>query len=237
MAREGFVLYHEILEWLEPYGDAERGRLLTSMLTYSLTGAAPGLSGNERFLWPAIKAKIDADRRAYEATCEKNRKNVSKRYDGIPEDTTAYDRIPPNTTVCDRIPPNTTAYEALPKLPTETETRTETKQKQKSPSESVSHAHGEYGWVKLTDDQYAKLQQELGQEELDRCIRYVDESAQSTGNKNRWKDWNLTIRKCHRDGWGLTQAKPKKYTTADSYRPPQPTAKTVTELAALVDRI
>lgn len=62
--------------------------------------------------------------------------------------------------------------------------------------------HGEYGWVLLTDDQYAKLEKDLGKEELDRCIRYVDESAQSNGNKNRWKDWNLVIRRCHREGWG-----------------------------------
>lgn len=214
MAREGFVLYHEILEWLEPYGDAERGRLLTSMLTYSITGAAPGLSGNERFLWPAIKAKIDMDRKAYEATCEKNRKNVSKRYDGIPNDTTVNDGIRPYTTV----------YEELPNLPTETKTKTETKQKQKqkSPTESIAHKRGEYGWVKLTDKQYAKLLQDLGQEELDRCIRYVDESAQKTTNRNGWTDWNLTIRNCHRDGWGLTQSKPKKYVTAAEYVPPKP---------------
>ena len=64
------------------------------------------------------------------------------------------------------------------------------------------HRHGEYGWVRLTDDQYAKLVKDLGQAELDRCIAYIDESAQGNGNKNRWKDWNLVIRKCSREGWG-----------------------------------
>ena len=38
MAREGFVVYHEILKWLDSYGDAERGRLFTAMLKYSMTG-------------------------------------------------------------------------------------------------------------------------------------------------------------------------------------------------------
>lgn len=65
-----------------------------------------------------------------------------------------------------------------------------------------AHKYGEYGWVKLSDTQYQKLQKELGQDELDRCIRYVDECAQQTGNKNKWKDWNLVIRRCNRDGWG-----------------------------------
>lgn len=67
------------------------------------------------------------------------------------------------------------------------------------------HAHGEYGWVKLSDEQYAKLVEDLGQEETDRCITYVDESAQGNHNKNKWSDWNLVVRKCHRDGWGKSR--------------------------------
>ena len=66
----------------------------------------------------------------------------------------------------------------------------------------VAHAHGEYGWVKLTDKQMDKLIADYGAEEVQRAIAYVDESAQTTGNKNKWKDWNLTVRKCIRDGWG-----------------------------------
>ena len=230
MAREGFVLYHEMLEWLEPYGDAECGRLLKAMLSYSITGEAPGLSGNERFLWPAIKAKIDQDKKAYEATCERNRKNVTRRYDRIPDDATVDDGVRPYTTVDDRIP----------NLPTETETKTETKTKQKLNTREIAHARGEYGWVKLTDSQYEKLLKDLGQEELDRCIRYVDESAQNTHNRNGWTDWNLTVRKCSRDGWGLKQqtstAKPKQYTTAAEYKPPKPIS-SLDEMWKLVDQI
>lgn len=194
MAREGFVVYHEMRSWLEPFGDAERGRLFTAMLEYSITGEAPGLSGAERFIWPAIRDKIDRDRAAYEASCRKNKENISKRYEKVPEPTTVYDRIP--------------------NVPTETKTKTETETKTKSPTESIAHARGDYGWVKLTDEQYAKLVQDLGQAEADRCIRYVDEAAQSTGNKNKWKDWNLTVRKCHRDGWGLDRKKSDRNTQA-----------------------
>lgn len=69
----------------------------------------------------------------------------------------------------------------------------------------VSHSYGQYGWVKLTDEQFVRLQKDLGDQELQRCITYVDESAQSNGNKNKWKDWNLVIRRCYRDGWGANQ--------------------------------
>ena len=71
------------------------------------------------------------------------------------------------------------------------------------PPKAVRHKHGEYGWVKLTDEQYQKLLTDLGPAELQRCITYVDESAQRNRNKNKWSDWNLVIRKCHREGWGL----------------------------------
>lgn len=64
------------------------------------------------------------------------------------------------------------------------------------------HKHGEFGWVKLTDEQHKRLVEEYGEATITRAITYVDESAQSTGNKNRWKDWNLVLRKCIRNGWG-----------------------------------
>lgn len=67
------------------------------------------------------------------------------------------------------------------------------------------HKYGEYGWVRLSDEEHDRLLNELGEAELTRCITYVDESAQSNGNKNKWKDWNLVIRKCTRDRWGMSK--------------------------------
>lgn len=209
MAREGFVVYHEILKWMDSYDDAERGRLFTAMLKYSMTGEDPELRGNERFLWPAIEAKIDESKKSYEKTCFKNKKNAEKRYDNVPDDATACDRMPPHATACDSVPNVPTGTITITETITETETET---------IRERTHAHGEYGWVKLTDEQYQRLLTDLGQEELDRCIKYVDESAQSTGNRNKWKDWNLTVRKCHRDGWGRKkQITSKAGDLSDSY--------------------
>ena len=64
------------------------------------------------------------------------------------------------------------------------------------------HVRGQHGYVKLTDEEHARLVQDLGQAELDRVIYYVDESAAATGNKNKWKDWNLVLRKASREKWG-----------------------------------
>ena len=75
--------------------------------------------------------------------------------------------------------------------------------------------YGVYGWVRLTDEQYNKLLADLGEAELERCIQYIDESAETTGNKNHWKNWNLVIRRCSRDGWGKKQFA----ASTESYRP------------------
>ncbi len=76
------------------------------------------------------------------------------------------------------------------------------------PPKPERHKHGQYGWVLLTDAEYDRMVKEYGQERVSFAITYVDESAQSTGNKNRWKDWNLTVRRAIRDGWGRRDMPP-----------------------------
>ena len=75
-----------------------------------------------------------------------------------------------------------------------------------APEKQVRHKRGQYGWVRLTDEEMERLTRDLGADELKRCITYVDEAAQTTGNKNKWKDWNLVIRKCTKGRWGLDRA-------------------------------
>ena len=60
-------LYLDDLEALEPYGDAERGRLFTALLEYAKTGEVSHLSGNERFIFPMMKARLDRDKEALES--------------------------------------------------------------------------------------------------------------------------------------------------------------------------
>lgn len=64
------------------------------------------------------------------------------------------------------------------------------------------HKHGEYGWVLLSDSEYQKLIKDHGEQTALHYITVVDESAQQTGNKNKWKDWNLTVRKAIKNSWG-----------------------------------
>lgn len=71
MARAYFAAYHSYLGAVEPLGDAERGRLFTACLRYSMTGEETELSGDERFVWPFIRSQIDRDAGKYEA-CRRN---------------------------------------------------------------------------------------------------------------------------------------------------------------------
>lgn len=78
MALNSFNAYHSYLKSIEPLNDAERGRLFTAMLEYSISGAAPELRGNERFVFPTMKEQIDRDIAKYEAKCARNRENGAK---------------------------------------------------------------------------------------------------------------------------------------------------------------
>jgi len=75
-----------------------------------------------------------------------------------------------------------------------------------APPKETRKPYGTFGWVKLADSEFNRLLNDLGEAEAKRCIAYVDESAQTTRNKNGWRDWNLVVRKCSKQGWGLDKA-------------------------------
>lgn len=54
-------LFVDYLDAIELLGDAERGRLFTALLEYARTGEAPQLCGNERFIFPMMRAQVDRD--------------------------------------------------------------------------------------------------------------------------------------------------------------------------------
>ena len=99
MAVNSYVcLYTSYLDILSPFTDEEKGRLMTAMLTYALNGTEPTFSGNERFIWPSLRAQIDRDQIAYEAKCEKNRENGKKggrpRKQAVPSKTEGFSEEP-----------------------------------------------------------------------------------------------------------------------------------------------
>lgn len=64
MALSYLQIFSDKVELLEPFDDAERGRLLTAMLAYALEDAEIPLTGNERYIWPVFRQMIDQSKAA-----------------------------------------------------------------------------------------------------------------------------------------------------------------------------
>lgn len=79
MERKGFFCYNSWLKALEPFGDAERGRIWTALLEYSNGLAIDGhSSGNERFILPMLLDQIDRDTQKNEKKSQTLKERQSK---------------------------------------------------------------------------------------------------------------------------------------------------------------
>ena len=78
MGREYFKMWHSYLDSIAPLNDAERGRLFTALLEYSKTGTTDKITGNERFIFPTLKANVDRDADQYSEISKRNAENGSK---------------------------------------------------------------------------------------------------------------------------------------------------------------
>lgn len=213
MGLEYFCCFHSYLPKIARLSDEEAGQLWRALMRYSATGEQPELGPSAMMAFDFISADIDSSKASYSEKCRRNAENGFKRTQA-----TASDRLPSVATASGRYQ---TVGKTKTKTKSKTETKTETKTKTNSPNgengapaKEAEKSFGTFGWVKLTDSDYNRLINDLGEAEAKRCIAYVDEQAQSTGNKNKWRDWNLTVRRCHRDGWGLKSGKQMQASTS-----------------------
>lgn len=70
MEKEYVKLWVSYEAYFEPLNPEEVGRLALAMLKYKAHGGEPSLSGNERFVWPAIRRDIDAQTEAQRITSD-----------------------------------------------------------------------------------------------------------------------------------------------------------------------
>lgn len=77
--KKEYIAIWDIYEsYFEQYSDVEVGRLVRAMMKYKWSGAAPQFTGNERFIWPAIKRDIDAAIEKMESKSKTNSQNGAK---------------------------------------------------------------------------------------------------------------------------------------------------------------
>lgn len=170
----------------------EQLETLLAICDYALYGMEPSLKGAPKAIFTIAKPIIDSNSKRRKDGKKGGR--PPKGTDGSESENQWFPELKPNENenVNETETVNETVEVGAPRAPT--------------PVKPVRKKYGRYGWVKLTDEEYSRLSNDLGETELKRCIAYVDESAQSTGNKNKWRDWNLVLRRCHRDRWGLGTA-------------------------------
>lgn len=78
------------------------------------------------------------------------------------------------------------------------------------------HKYGEYGRILLTDTEYQKLIADFGKDYIDKVIKRIDEYVEENNNKNKYKNFNLVIRKAIRDNWSCIKDIPKEPLNFDS---------------------
>lgn len=78
MAKEYVKLWLSYEAYFEPLGAAEVGRLALAMMKYKSQGVEPVFTGNERFVWPAIKRDIDEANQAAAEYSERQSANGKK---------------------------------------------------------------------------------------------------------------------------------------------------------------
>lgn len=108
---DGFVLYPEHVKVTKLLSDDERGRLFLAIAEYAETSCLPqGESNAFLTCFELMRGGIDRQREKYTEACERNRRNIERRWAKRPESvsTNIYDGIQPNTGVCDCIRNDTT---------------------------------------------------------------------------------------------------------------------------------
>ena len=186
----------------------QMGDLLLAMLEYQAEDKEPeNLDQACEIFWSFILEDLKRARLKYEQAVQKGKKGgrPSKKSQKAEESQEKPEKGRTTTKTT-----STTKTESKTKTETTTETDTGSAPARGAGVCCDKNSFGEFGWVELTDQQYCKLREQLGAEELHRCITYVDEAAQSTGNRNRWKDWYLIIRRCHQNRWYETRRSPTR---------------------------
>ena len=194
-SEETLKIFPELEDITQDLSNEQFGILVRAAMAYRFRGVKQSIDDPViRFGYRYMTNQIDRVKRATLTKSKAAQSRWNKQAD-TDECTTMQNDSDECTTMQSDAPIQSIPIQSIPKESKADEPPAPTKRARKS--------YGEFGWVKLSDDEYNRLLNDLGEAEVKRCIAYVDESAQLNKNKNKWRDWNLVLRKCSRDGWGL----------------------------------
>lgn len=192
---EYMPIWRRYLDQLRNSGLTKRevATLLFAMMEYQFEGKEPkGLNRRVKAFWTFYRPDLDHARARYEASVKNGKKGGRKKKQSQSETQQNLEK-------------GITKSESISKSESKSITESKTKTEQPASAEAegsvCKKTYGEFGWVRLSDQEYTQLKEEMGQEQLLRCITYIDESAQSTGNRNHWLDWYTVLRRCYQKQW------------------------------------
>lgn len=220
-------VFVDYLEAMEPLGDAEKGRLFTSLLTYARTGEAPQLCGNERFLFPMMRAQIDRDNAVAYDLSEKRSKaanaaNARKRSKCTQVQqmhasvANACNCTHNNDNDNNNDNNNYSPPEGVPPSPPEHLPASAPKKPRKA--DAVRHEYGAYRNVLLSDEDLLKLREEFPDWEA--RIERLSEYIASTGKS--YKNHLATIRAWAKRDAQSPQQKRRYFPSAAEYEEQEP---------------
>ncbi len=213
MARQQITFYHSFWDAIQKLRKKDdRLSILEAVIAYGLDGEVRPMTDAAEGLFVLIKPTLDASNRKSEGRRNQERNNSDEEPDNEKNEARPSQDIAKIPARPDQDP----GKENKGKNKNEGEYKGEGEKESYTPARAKRQKHGQYGWVLLTPEEHARLMTDLGAAELDRCIRYIDEAAQTSGNKNKWKDWNLVIRRCSREGWGQKYKQKPTTTPKDS---------------------
>lgn len=110
-----FLVYNDWAELVETLPMEERGRVLTALFRHANGEEELGITDPAaKMLVMMMTKQMDRDTDAYDRKCERNRKNIEKRYnERIQPNTTVSEKKEEATNVYDGIRPNTTVYDGM----------------------------------------------------------------------------------------------------------------------------
>ena len=110
-----FLVYNDWAELVETLPMEERGRVLTALFRHANGEEELGITDPAaKMLVMMMTKQMDRDTEAYDRKCERNRKNIEKRYnERIQSNTNAREKKEEATNVYDGIRPNTNVYDGM----------------------------------------------------------------------------------------------------------------------------
>ena len=79
------------------------------------------------------------------------------------------------------------------------------------PKNEIKKNYGKYQRVKLSDNEVKKLIEDFGKEIVKEKINQIDEYVEINNNKNKYKNFNLVIRKAIKENWFNKKSSSKEY--------------------------